>query len=168
MPEKPEARPEARRAFLKIARRPTGLKKSGNLDTLLQGFFLGICPKTQGRKNSNSRNFPPNSRIFDRKLKDFLAENSRNRQFRGKFGQNCSKIAKKLHILSKNLKNRSKLKAFPKTQDPKSQKTQEIGNSDNPMMPEKRLKKIPALRTCVVLPCFSSQIPQIIAPSFSR
>jgi len=45
----------------------------------------------------------------------------------------------------KNSKNWSKLKVFPKTQYPKSQKTQEIGNSDDPMMPEKRLKKIPEL-----------------------
>ena len=37
------------------------------------GFFLGVGPKTQGPKNSNSRILAP-------KLKDFLFENSTNRQ----------------------------------------------------------------------------------------
>ena len=40
---------------------------------LSQGFFLGVDPKTQGPKNSNSRN-------FSRKLKQIFRKNSRNRK----------------------------------------------------------------------------------------
>ena len=42
------------------------------------GFFLGVGQKTQGPKNSNSRN-------FSRKLKHFFSKNSRNRKMLGTF-----------------------------------------------------------------------------------
>ena len=53
------------------------LLKQGFL-TIIQGFFLGVGPKTQGPKNSNSRN-------FSRKLKHFFQKNSRNRKMLGTF-----------------------------------------------------------------------------------
>ena len=36
--------------------RPPSLKKEAAV-SLTQGFFFGVGPKTQGRKNSNSSNF---------------------------------------------------------------------------------------------------------------
>ena len=47
--------------------------RSGRKVCVKQGVFLAIGPKTQGPKNSNSRILAP-------KLKDFLFENSTNRQ----------------------------------------------------------------------------------------
>ena len=51
------------------------------------GFFLGVRPKTQGRKNSNSRK-------ISQKLKDFWPLNSRNQKLLGKFTSKTQNLVK--------------------------------------------------------------------------
>ena len=95
------------------------------------GFFLGVGPKTQGRKNSNSRK-------ISQKLKDFFPGNSRKRQISSKSSKFCLKIT----TLDEKIEN------FPKTQGfshSSSQKT--VKNSRNGQFCKSHLAKKTRLNT---------------------
>ena len=103
--------------------------KSFDLD---QGFFLAIAfaQKLKDEKTQTQEKFPKNSR-------NFFHENSRNRQIGVNFGQiliKNSNFRPKIAIFGE------KMEIFPKTQAPNLSKTQEIDESINPILGEKRLK----------------------------
>ena len=84
---------------------------------LYQGFFLVVLEKTQGEKNSNSRN-------FSQKLKQKTQEIGK---FNPKIVKNPSIFFEKLTFSSKNSHFFEKLEDFWKTQAIFFQKTQGIG-----------------------------------------
>ena len=120
------------------------------------GFFLGVGPKTQGPKNSNSRN-------FSRKLKHFFQKKT---QETGKcwepfclisqiypvyvsdFTQKRQNIMFFQSKLKEFSKTQWKLKDFSKTQgqnSPQNCKNSRFRKLHLPTLPKKRLKKIPVL-----------------------
>ena len=118
--------------------------------------FLGVGPKTQGHKNSNSRN-------FSRKLKHFFHKNSRNRKMLGTFLPyitNISCLCIRFHPKTPKynvfavktqgiFKNSMETQGFFENSRPKQpSKLQKLKISETPLTngAEKTPKKIPALR----------------------
>ena len=93
-----------------------------------QGFFLAICPKTQGRKNSNSRK-------ISQKLKEFFPRKLKKPPNRGKFWANFDQKlkfqAKNRHFWRKNGKFSKNSRIFRKL---KPQISQKLKKSTNPQI----------------------------------
>ena len=100
-----------------------------------------MAPKLKDEKTQTQGKFPENSRIFFRETQETGKFGANIGQILRKTSKNCLKIA----ILAKKLENFRKLKDFCKTQARNLSKTQETGNSANPILPEKRTKKTPGL-----------------------
>jgi len=96
--------------------------------------FLGIGPKTQGRKNSNSRK---NSQ----KTQGFLARKLQKPEIFGQIHVKNSNFSQKLAILGENFENFLKTRGFFKNSCPKSVKNSRNRKLHLPLLPKKRLKK---------------------------